>query len=122
MGLSFTAVQRLMAAVFVVTILVAFTTRDAFNTAWTVITLSTLVGFIWAVSNKDTTFAYLGINSYGILSVVTFLVVSVIFAEWCMTMWGTDSRVGTYGLSLITVATFWWTIEMMEPTVTNDNQ
>lgn len=122
MGLSFAAVQRLMAAVLVVTILVAFTTRDAFNTAWTVIALSTLVGFIWAISNKDTTFAYLGINSYGILSVVTFLVVSVIFAEWCMTMWGTDSRVGTYGLSLITVATFWWTIEMMEPTVTNDNQ
>ncbi|MAK19940.1 MAG: hypothetical protein CMA05_01345 [Euryarchaeota archaeon] len=122
MGLSFAAVQRLMAAVLVVTILVAFTTRDAFNTAWTAIALSTLVGFIWAVSNKDTTFAYLGINSYGILSVVTFLVVSVIFAEWCMTMWGTDSRVGTYGLSLITVATFWWTIEMMEPTVTNDNQ
>ena len=122
MGLSFAAVQRLMAAVLVVTILVAFTTRDAFNTAWTVIALSTLVGFIWAVSNKDTTFDYLGINSYGILSVVTFLVVSVIFAEWCMTMWGTDSRVGTYGLSLITVATFWWTIEMMEPTVTNDNQ
>ena len=122
MGLSFAAVQRLMAAVLVVTILVAFTTRDAFNTAWAAIALSTLVGFIWAVSNKDTTFAYLGINSYGILSVVTFLVVSVIFAEWCMTMWGTDSRVGTYGLSLITVATFWWTIEMMEPTVTNDNQ
>ena len=122
MGLSFAAVQRLMAAVLVVTILVAFTNRDAFNTAWTAIALSTLVGFIWAVSNKDTTFAYLGINSYGILSVVTFLVVSVIFAEWCMTMWGTDSRVGTYGLSLITVATFWWTIEMMEPTVTNDNQ
>ena len=122
MGLSFAAVQRLMAAVLVVTILVAFTTRDAFNTAWTAIALSTLVGFIWAVSNKDTTFAYLGINSYGILSVVTFLVVSVIFAEWCMTMWGTDSRVGTYGLSLITVATFWWTIEMMEPTVANDNQ
>ena len=122
MGLSFAAVQRLMAAVLVVTILVAFTTRDAFNTAWTAIALSTLVGFIWAVSNKDTTFAYLGINSYGILSVVTFLVVSVIFAEWCMTMWGTDSRLGTYGLSLITVATFWWTIEMMEPTVTNDNQ
>ena len=122
MGLSFAAVQRLMAAVLVVTILVAFTTRDAFNTAWTVIALSTLVGFIWAVSNKDTTFAYLGINSYGILSVVIFLVVSVIFAEWCMTMWGTDSRVETYGLSLITVATFWWTIEMMEPTVTNNNQ
>ena len=122
MGLSFAAVQRLMAAVLVVTILVAFTTRDAFNTAWTVIALSALIGFIWAVSNKDTTFAYLGINPYGILSVVTFLVVSIIFAEWCMTMWGTESRVGTYGLSLITVATFWWTIEMMEPTVTNDNQ
>ncbi|MBQ59874.1 MAG: hypothetical protein CMA66_04925 [Euryarchaeota archaeon] len=122
MGLSFTAVQRLMTAVLVVTILVAFTTRDAFNTAWTVIALSTLVGFTWAISNKDATFTYLGLNSYGILSVVVFLVVSVIFAEWCMTMWGTESRIGTYGLSLVTVGTFWWTIEMMEPTVTNENQ
>jgi fucose 4-O-acetylase-like acetyltransferase len=122
MGLSFTAVQRLMTAVLVATILVAFTTRDAFSTAWTVIALSTLVGFIWAISNKDATFTYLGLNSYGILTVVVFLVVSIIFAEWCMTMWGTESRVGIYGLSLVTVGTFWWTIEMMEPSVTNENQ
>jgi fucose 4-O-acetylase-like acetyltransferase len=108
--------------VLVATILVAFTTRDAFSTAWTVIALSTLVGFIWAISNKDATFTYLGLNSYGILTVVVFLVVSIIFAEWCMTMWGTESRVGIYGLSLVTVGTFWWTIEMMEPSVTNENQ
>ena len=122
MGLSFTAVQRLMTAVLVVTILVAFTTRDAFNTAWTVIALSSLVGFIWGISNKDATFTYLGINSYGILTVVVFVAVSVVFAEWCMTLWGTDSSVETYGLSLVTVGTFWWTIEKMEPTVLDDNQ
>ena len=122
MGLSFTAVQRLMTAVLVVTVIVAFTTSDAFNTAWTVIALSTLVGFTWAISNKDATFTYLGLNSYGILSVVVFLVVSIIFAEWCMTMWGTESRLGTYGLSLVTVGTFWWTIEKMEPTVLDNNQ
>jgi len=39
-----------------------------------------------------------------------------------MTMWGSDSRVETYGLSLVTIATFWWSIEMMEPTVVKDNE
>ena len=122
MGISYANVQRMLVAVAAVTIITAIMTREAFTTAWTAIALSTLVGFIWGVSNRETTFKHLGINSYGFINVFSFVIVTIIFAEWCMTMWGSDSRIETYGLSLVTIATFWWSIEMMEPTVAKDNE
>ena len=122
MGISYANVQRMLVAVAAVTIITAIMTREAFTTAWTAIALSSLVGFIWGVSNRETTFKHLGINSYGFINVFSFAVVTIIFAEWCMTMWGSDSRVETYGLSLVTIAIFWWSIEMMEPTVPKDNE
>ena len=121
MGISYANVQRMMVAVAIITIITAIMTRDAFTTAWTAIALSVVVGFLWGVSYRETTFKHLGVNSYGLLNVFSFAVVTIIFAEWCMTMWGSDSRVETYGLSLVTIATFWWSIEMMEPTVVKDN-
>tara|TARA_B100001248_G_scaffold247328_1_gene218714 strand:+ start:510 stop:917 length:408 start_codon:yes stop_codon:yes gene_type:complete len=121
MGLSYASVQRMLIAVTVITILVAATTREAFTTAWTFIALSTIVGFLWVVSNRENTFKYLGFNSYGFLNALSFVIVTVIFAEWCMTMWGSDSRVETYGLSLVTIAIFWWSIEMMEPTIVQNS-
>ena len=121
MGISYANVQRMLIAVAIITIITAIMTRDAFTTAWTAIALSVIVGFLWGVSNRDTTFKHLGMNSYGLLNVFFFVVVSVIFAEWCMTMWGSESRIETYGLSLVTIAIFWWSIEMMEPTVAKEN-
>ena len=121
MGISYANVQRMLIAVAIITIITAIMTRDAFTTAWTAIALSVIVGFLWGVSNRDTTFKHLGMNSHGLLNVFFFVVVSVIFAEWCMTMWGSESRIETYGLSLVTIAIFWWSIEMMEPTVAKDN-
>lgn len=121
MGLSYASVQKMLAAVAVITVITAVFTREAFTTAWTLIALSTIVGLVWAVSNREMTFKHLGIHSYGFLNVVSFIVVTIIFAEWCMTMWGSDSRIETYGLSLITIATFWWSIEMLEPTVVKNN-
>ena len=121
MGLSYASVQKMLAAVAVITVLTAVLTREAFTSAWTLITLSTIVGLVWAVSNREMTFKHLGIHSYGFLNVVSFIVVTIIFAEWCMTMWGSDSRIETYGLSLVTIATFWWSIEMLEPTVVKNN-
>ena len=121
MGLSYASVQKMLAAVAVITVITAVLTREAFTTAWTLIALSTIVGLVWAVSNREMTFKHLGIHSYGFLNVVSFIVVTVIFAEWCMTMWGSDSRIETYGLSLVTIATFWWSIEMLEPTVVKNN-
>ena len=121
MGLSYASVKKMLAAVAVITVITAVLTREAFTTAWTLIALSTIVGLVWAVSNREMTFKHLGIHSYGFLNVVSFIVVTIIFAEWCMTMWGSDSRIETYGLSLITIATFWWSIEMLEPTVVKNN-
>ena len=121
MGISYASAQRMLAVVAVITIIVAVSTRDAFTTAWTAIALSVVVGFLWGVSHRETTFKHLGVNSYGFLNVFSFAVVTIIFAEWCMTMWGSDSRVETYGLSLVTIATFWWSIEMMEPTIVKNN-
>ena len=121
MGLSYASVQKMLAAVAVITVITAVLTREAFTTAWTLIALSTIVGLVWAVSNREITFKHLGIHSYGFLNVVSFIVVTIIFAEWCMTMWGSDSRIETYGLSLVTIATFWWSIEMLEPTVVKNN-
>tara|TARA_B100000614_G_scaffold162796_1_gene144841 strand:+ start:583 stop:990 length:408 start_codon:yes stop_codon:yes gene_type:complete len=115
MGLSYANAQRMLIVVAVITIITAVVTREAFTTAWTAIALSSIVGFVWTVSNRETTFKHLGINSYGFLNSLSFIIVTVIFAEWCMTMWGSDSRIETYGLSLVTIAIFWWSIEMMEP-------
>ena len=122
MGISYANVQRMMVAVAIITIITAIMTRNAFTTAWTAIALSVVVGFLWGVSNRETTFKHLGVNSYGFLNIFSFAVVSIIFAEWCMTMWGNDSRVETYGLSLVTIATFWWSIELMEPSVVKDTE
>ena len=122
MGISYANVQRMLVAVVAITIITAIMTREAFTTAWTAIALSAIVGFIWGVSHRETTFKHLGVNSYGFLNVFSFAVVTIIFAEWCMTMWGTDSRVGIYALSVTTIASFWWSIEMMEPTVVKDKE
>ena len=122
MGISYANVQRMMVAVAIITIITAIMTRNAITTAWTAIALSVVVGFLWGVSNRETTFKHLGVNSYGFLNIFSFAVVSIIFAEWCMTMWGNDSRVETYGLSLVTIATFWWSIELMEPSVVKDTE
>ena len=122
MGISYANVQRMMVAVAIITIITAIMTRNAFTTAWTAIALSVVVGFLWGVSNRETTFKHLGVNSHGFLNIFSFAVVSIIFAEWCMTMWGNESRVETYGLSLVTIATFWWSIELMEPSVVKDTE
>lgn len=122
MGISYANVQRMLIAVAAITIITAFTTMEAFTTAWTAIALSSLVGFAWAVSNREITFKHLGINSYGFLNALSFVIVTIVFAEWCMSIWDSDSRVGIYVLSIVTIATFWWSIEMMEPTVVNDNE
>ena len=122
MGISYANVQRMLIVVAAITIITAFTTMEAFTTAWTAIALSSLVGFAWAVSNRETTFKHLGINSYGFLNALSFVIVTIVFAEWCMSIWDSYSRIVIYALSIVTIATFWWSIEMMEPTVVNDNE
>ena len=87
MGISFASVQKMLIAALVLK-LAAFLTRDAFDTAYTAIVLTTLIAVAWELT-RETTFKHLGLNSSGILNVAAFVVVTIMFAEWCMTMWAT---------------------------------
>ena len=51
MGISFASVQKMLIAVLVIIILAAFLTRDAFDTAYTAIVLTTLIAVAWGISN-----------------------------------------------------------------------
>ena len=114
MGLSFRATNRLLSVAFLATLIVAFTTKDAIQTAWTAIALCGLIGFVWIISTKDTTFEYLGLNSKGLLNAFAFVVAIILFSQFCMSLWGSPF-VGTYVLSLVTIGTFWWTIDVLQP-------
>ncbi len=114
MGLSMKATIRLLSVTLIATLIVAFTTRDAIQTAWTAIALCGLTGFIWVISTKDTTFEYLGLNSKGLLNAFAFIVVTVLFSQFCFSIWDSPF-VGTYILSVSTIGTFWWTIDALQP-------
>lgn len=114
MGLSMNAVNRLLLVTLLVTLIVAFTTRDAIQTAWTAIALSGLIGFVWLISTKDTTFEHLGLNSKGLLNAFAFIAVTVLFSQFCISLWDSPF-VGTYILSISTIGTFWWTIDALQP-------
>ena len=114
MGLSMRATNRLLSVTLLATLIVAFTTRDAIQTAWTAIALCGLIGFVWIISTKDTTFEYLGLNSKGLLNAFAFVVTIILFAQFCISLWGSPF-VGTYVLSLATIGTFWWTIDVLQP-------
>lgn len=114
MGLSMKATNRLLSVTLLVTLIVAFTTRDAFQTAWTAIALCGLTGFVWIISTKDKTFQYLGLNNKGFLNAFAFIVVTVLFSQFCISLWDSPF-VGTYILSITTIGTFWWTIDALQP-------
>ena len=114
MGLSMRATNRLLSVTLLVTIIVAFTTRDAIQTAWTAVALSGLIGFIWIISTKDTSFEHLGFNSKGLLNAFAFVVTIILFSQFCISLWDSPF-VGTYALSLVAIGTFWWTIDILQP-------
>ena len=114
MGLSMRIVNRLLLVSLLITVIVAFTTQNATQTAWVAIGLSSLTGVVWIISSKDQTFDYLGLNSTGLVNAFFFVMSVVAFSEFCFLLWDSPF-VGTYILSISTVGTFWWTIDMLQP-------
>tara|TARA_B100000214_G_scaffold372779_1_gene351705 strand:- start:687 stop:1040 length:354 start_codon:yes stop_codon:yes gene_type:complete len=114
MGLSMGIVNRLLLVSLLITAIVAFTTQNAIQTAWVAIGLSSLTGVVWIISSKDQTFDHLGLNSAGLLNAFFFIISVIAFSEFCFSLWDSPF-VGTYILSITTVGTFWWTIDMLQP-------
>jgi hypothetical protein len=114
MGLSNKATNRLLSVSFVVTLLVGISTKEAYQTALTAIVLCTLIGFIWVISTKDTSFEYLGINNKALVNAFAFIVSIIALSQYCISLWGSPF-VGTYVLSLTIVGIFWWTIDSLQP-------
>ena len=114
MGLSMGVVNRLLLGSLLITAIVAFTTQNAMQTVWAAIGLTSLTGFVWIISSKEQTFDYLGLNSGGLLNAFFFIISVVAFSEFCFSLWDSPF-VGTYILSIATVGTFWWTIDMLQP-------
>lgn len=114
MGLSFTAVQRMFLGSFIAAALTWILQDSAMDAALTLIGLSFLVAVVWGLSEKDLTFNLLGINPEGIFVMFSFVVSIAVFAEICIRVFDFPT-VGSYGLSLFFIGSFWWTGALIQP-------
>ncbi|HJL96773.1 MAG: hypothetical protein HOL22_05385 [Euryarchaeota archaeon] len=114
MGLSFTTVQRMFIGSFLAALLAWYFQCTAMDAAWTFIGLSSLTGIVWGLSEKDITFDALGLNSQGVLVMFSFVASIAIFAEICIGVFDFPT-IGSYGLSLCFIGTFWWTGALIQP-------
>lgn len=114
MGLSFATVQRLFLGSFLAAGLVYFLQRDIMNAVWTLISLCSLTAIIWGLSEKDTTFSSLGINSSGLQTAFGFVLSIVIFAQLCVGIFEWPV-LGSYITSFFFIGSFWWTGALIQP-------
>ena len=80
----------------------------------TLIALCALTGVVWALSERETTFAYLNLSGNGPWSMLAVLATVVVFAQLSISIWAFPT-VGAYLLSLSFIGSFWLTGFMMQP-------
>jgi hypothetical protein len=114
MGISYPTIQRLFLGSFVAAGLTWFTQDNFTDAAYVLIALSALIGVAWGLSEREMTFAPLGLNQSGVLTVLAFLASIALFAEVSIRVWGFPTT-GSYLLSLFFVGSFWWTSALIQP-------
>ena len=114
MGLSMTTVQRMLGASLVASLGVWFLQGAVMDAVLTFIALSALTGAVWALSERETTFAYLNLNGSGPWTMLTVLATVVVFAQVSISIWAFPT-VGAYILSFSFIGSFWVTGYMIQP-------
>ena len=114
MGLSMTTVQRMLGASLVASLGVWFLQGAVMDAVLTFIALCTFTGAVWALSERDTTFAYLNLKGSGPWNMLAVLTTIVIFAQVSIAIWAFPT-VGAYILSLSFIGSFWATGYMIQP-------
>jgi len=114
MGLSFVTVQRMFLGSFLAAFLTWVIRNNLMDATLTFIGLSALTGIAWGLSEKDITFEALGLNAAGILVIFSFFASIAIFAQICIGVFDFPT-LGSYGLSLCFIGSFWWTGALIQP-------
>ena len=114
MGLSMTTVQRMLGASLVASLGVWFLQGTLMDAVLTLIALCALTGLVWALSERESMFAYLNLTGSGPWNMLAVLATIVVFAQLSISIWAFPT-VGAYILSLSFIGSFWLTGYMMQP-------
>ncbi len=114
MGLDITVVQRMLAASLVAALGVWYLQGTMMDGMLTLIALCSLTGLVWALSEREATFASLHLTGSGPWTMLAVVVSIVVFAQLSISVWAFPA-VGAYVLSLSFMGSFWLTGFMMQP-------
>ena len=114
MGLSMNTVQRMLGASAVASLGVWYLQGAVMDGVLTLVALSALTAFIWALSERESTFTYLKLTGSGPWNMLAMVASIVIFAQLSISIWAFPT-VGAYLLSLSFIGSFWLTGYMIQP-------
>lgn len=114
MGLSMTTIQRMLGASLIASLGVWYLQGTLMDGVLTLIALCGLTGFIWGLSERESTFDYLKLSGSGPWNMLAVILSIVVFAQLSISIWAFPV-VGAYLLSLSFIGSFWLTGYMMQP-------
>ena len=114
MGLSMTTIQRMLGASLIASLGVWYLQGTMMDGVLTLIALCSLTGFIWGLSERESTFDYLKLSGSGPWNMLAVILSIVVFAQLSISIWAFPV-VGAYLLSLSFIGSFWLTGYMMQP-------
>lgn len=114
MGLAFSTVQRMFAAIAIASLGIGYLDGSVMAGMQAMIGLSALTGLIWGLSERDIMASALNLQGNGPWGMLAVVASIIVFAQVSISMWGFPT-IGAYILSLSFVGSFWVTGFMIEP-------